>query len=422
MQLERPMSPSSARASDFRGDRELLQDYLDDIFDTPVLDPQSQNALFDDMRACEEELRIALAGIPEIGRTLVERWRDRQAHGRVTGALSRHHRDPNAGNVNSRVDEALAAVVRTLSKIDRTGATPALSERLARQILAVEPALPVLIELMEETRSRLAERPRRSTKLDRAALAIADEALAQLTDHKNRFIRHNLRLVVLCAKPFRNRGVPFLDLIQEGNLGLIRAVEKFDHTRGYKFSTYAIWWIEQALIRSVANDSRTIRVPSPVQDQQRALRRLEAAERLVSDVEPSIADLAGRLVEDDGEIDDLRRSFSQEISSSAIVSGTEDLTVEDTLTAAQDEDPDAEFDGLAIKRRLDDLLPVLDDRSRQVLCARFGLGGEEARSLARLGEEFGVSRERIRQIERVALERLREEDIAIELGREMGWC
>lgn len=419
MQTDRPTESTAAIP---REDREILQDYLDDIFDTPVLDTETQNALFADLAACEEQLRASLAEVPDVARGLVARWRERQATGRVTGALSRHHRDPKAGDVNARVDRALRAIDRTLRCIDREGTTAALRARLARQMLGAEAALPILLELLDEAKTRVAERARRETKHERKALAEAEEALAQLTDHKNRFIRHNLRLVITCAKGFRNRGVPFLDLIQEGNLGLIRAVEKFDYTRGYKFSTYAIWWIEQALVRSVANDSRTIRVPSPLLDQQRALRRLEAAERAVSPVEPTLGELAERICEDEADLDDLRRSFTPEVSSAAIVSGTEDLTLEDTLAAEEVEDPDAEFDGQAIRRRLDELLPVLDERSRDVLVARFGLDGRESRSLARLGEEFGVSRERIRQIERVALDRLREDERAVDLGRELGWC
>jgi RNA polymerase sigma factor (sigma-70 family) len=405
-----------------RGEREILQSYLDDIFDTPVMDTVSQNRIFGAMNEAEASLRKTMARVPEVARGLIERWHERRANGRVTGALSQQHRDPNAGDVNGLVDQALRRAERTLRQIDRDGASDALRDRLAKHVLSAEPALPILIELIDEARVRLDERPRRETKADREALGQVQEFLAQLTDQKNLFIRHNLRLVIMCAKGFRNRGVPFLDLIQEGNLGLIRAVEKFDHTRGYKFSTYAIWWIEQALVRAIANDSRTIRVPSPVLEQQRALRKIEAAERVVSPEEPTIGELAERLDLPESEIDDLRRSFTAEISSHATVSGTDDLTVEDTLAAEAIEDPDAEFDDLAIKQRLDELLPVLDERSREVLIARFGLDGGEARSLARVGEEFGVSRERIRQIERVALARLREDDRAIELGRELGWC
>jgi len=429
MHLERsPVNPrtssiaGSQQAGAPTGEREILQSYLDDIFDTPVMDTDRQNQIFAAMGEAENNLRQTVARVPEVARGLIERWHERLANGRVSGALSQQHRDPNAGDVNALVDAALRRAEKTLKQIDREGASEKLRDRLANQLLAAEPALPILIELMDEASARINAFPRKETRDDRAALGRAQEFLAQLTDQKNLFIRHNLRLVIMCAKGFRNRGVPFLDLIQEGNLGLIRAVEKFDHTRGYKFSTYAIWWIEQALVRSIANDSRTIRIPSPVLEQQRAVRKLEAAERVISAEEPSIGELSERLALPESELDDLRRSFTAEISSHATVSGTDDLTVEDTLAAEEVEDPDAEFDDLAIKQRLDELLPVLDERSRDVLIARFGLGGCEARSLARVGEEFGVSRERIRQIERVALARLREDDRAIELGRELGWC
>ena len=257
---------------------------------------------------------------------------------------------------------------------------------------------------------------------DRQALEAANEYRARLTDNKNRFISHNLRLVITCAKAYRNRGVPFLDLIQEGNVGLIRAVEKFDFRRGYKFSTYAIWWIEQALIRAAANDSRTIRIPSPVLDQQRQVKRLETARRAVSSEEPSVAQLVEALGLPDSESDDLRRSFGAEISSHVRVAGTDDLTLEETFAAESIEDPDADMDDDAIRRRMKEILPALDDRARSVLAARFGLGGEPARSLSQIGAEMGVSRERVRQIERRALEQLRDHEVAKELGRELGCC
>lgn len=426
-------TPSAAAAGGGRAgtkptapvEREILQSYLDDIYDTPVLETEEQNDLFRGMENAEAGLRAELATVPGTARKLVERWHDRRAHGRVTGALSRWHRDGSQKNVNRRIDTALRRVEASLVELDGLSARAKtkrekLAKTLAEQVEAAEIALPVLLEILDELNALRAASPRSMRAAERRALDRANEFHARLTDSKNRFITHNLRLVITCAKGFRNRGVPFLDLIQEGNVGLIRAVEKFDFRRGYKFSTYAIWWIEQALVRAVANDSRTIRVPSPVLDQQRKLRRLETSLRPVQSSEPTIGALAEQLGLDTSETDDLRRSFNPEISSQVPVAGTDDLTVEDTLATEPIEDPDADLDNAALTRRLDELLPSLDERAREVVEARFGLAGRQAMSLAQIGKQLGVSRERVRQIERRALDLLRESEIAQELGRELG--
>jgi RNA polymerase sigma factor (sigma-70 family) len=403
-------------------EREILQSYLDDIFDTPVLETGHQNELFLEMETAEVGLREALSEVPALSEALLERWNERRARGRVTGALSRHHRDGSVRDANALIDDALQRVERALDAVVRASDEDRARRvtQLGKHVLSAEIALPILFEILEDLNARAAGRRSGLKRRDRSRIATANEFRARLTDNKNRFIRHNLRLVITCAKGFRNRGVPFLDLIQEGNVGLIRAVEKFDFRRGYKFSTYAIWWIEQALVRAVANDSRTIRVPSPIIDQQRQMKRLETQQRACSPEEPTTASLSERMGLSADDSDALRRSLNSEISSHVIVSGTDDLTLEDTLASEMPDDPDADFDDHALQGRLDELLPELDDRAREVLESRFGLGGRPSLSLAQLGAELGVSRERIRQIERRALDQLRENELAQELGRELG--
>lgn len=283
----------SPARGDARSDRELLQNYLDDIFDTRVLDPEEQLDLLKQMEAAEAALREALAAIPESARWLVARWRERRTQGHVTGALSRRHRDDHDHDLNQIVDRALGEVDQALRQFEAINPRRAprrarqAAQRLADRVQAAEIALPILLELHADLTAR---RGAASENLLRA-----DEARARLSDSKNCFISHNLRLVVRCAKNYRGRGVAFLDLIQEGNVGLIRAVEKFDYHRGYKFSTYAVWWIEQALVRAVSNDARAVRIPSPLMDQQRQLRRLEERLRPTSAGEPTARELAERL-------------------------------------------------------------------------------------------------------------------------------
>lgn len=416
----------SAPRVEVASDREILQSYLDDIFDTRVLGQDEQLGLLKQMEAAEAGLRDALASIPETARRLVARWQERRMNGHVTGALSRRHRDDHDHDLNQIVDAAFESIEDALRRFDedRKRRAPrrarASAQRLSERVLAAEIALPILLETHAGLSAKRAEAWLAEIDGIREQLMRADEERARLSDSKNRFISHNLRLVVRCAKSFRGRGVPFLDLIQEGNVGLIRAVEKFDYRRGYKFSTYAVWWIEQALVRVVTNDARTVRVPSPIIDQQRKLRRLEDQLRASSDSEPSVRDLAVRLGLDVSEADDLCRSLAPEVSTQAIVRGSEDLLIEDTLAAPETADVADELDRSALREGLFAILPVLEDREREVIVARFGLGEQPTKTLAEIGRKLGVSRERVRQIELHALEQLREQGAARRLAAEMG--
>ncbi|MBK7948292.1 MAG: sigma-70 family RNA polymerase sigma factor [Deltaproteobacteria bacterium] len=409
-------------------EREILQSYLDDIFDTPVLGQAEQRDLLEKMETAEAGLREALAGIPQTARCLVARWQERRSQGHVTGALSRRHRDDHDQDLNRVVDEALSAIESALARFEadrRRRATRrmrAAVEELARLVLEADIALPVLLEIHAELSGRRSDELLDEMEGLRERLLRADEERARLSDSKNRFISHNLRLVVRCAKSYRGRGVPFLDLIQEGNVGLIRAVEKFDYRRGYKFSTYAVWWIEQALVRAISTDSRTVRVPSPLIDQQRKLKRLEDRLRPTSAFEPSALALAERLGLDPEEADELCRSLAPEISTQAVVRGAEELVVEDTLTTEEPREVCAERDLGAIRACFVSLLPTLDAREREVIVARYGLDSRPTQTLAEIGARMGVSRERIRQIELRALAQLREQEALHRLAAEVGYA
>jgi len=408
-------------------EREILQSYLDDIFDTPVLGQAEQRELLERMEIAEAGLREALASIPQTARGLIERWQDRLEQGHVTGALSRRHRDDHDHDLNRIVDAAMGKLEAALDRFEtdcRKRATRRMRDsarQLAEQVMAADIALPILLEIHAELSARRDDSALDELEGAREQLLRADEERARLSDSKNRFISHNLRLVVRCAKNYRGRGVPFLDLIQEGNVGLIRAVEKFDYRRGYKFSTYAVWWIEQALVRAIATDSRTVRVPSPLIDQQRKLKRLEDRLRPSSAIEPSPLALAEQLGLDAAEADELCRSMTPEISTQAVVRGAEELVVEDTLTTDQPAELCVDRDLEAIRACFVSLLPTLDARERAVIVARYGLDDGPTRTLAEIGARMGVSRERIRQIELRALAQLREHEALHRLAAEVGY-
>ncbi|HKK52113.1 MAG TPA: sigma-70 family RNA polymerase sigma factor [Myxococcota bacterium] len=405
----------------------ILDHYLDEIRDTPVLSTHEQDDLCVAMAEAERSLRAELSTLPETARQVVQEWRDRQERGLVSGALSHFHRDASGTNWSREIDEKLARVQATLGRFEKARKARAsrarqseLREELARRLEEAHIALPRLVTILEGLPSSADPGEVGGPKALGAILDRAAEALARLTDSKNRFISHNLRLVIRCAKNYRGQGVPFLDLIQEGNVGLIRAVEKFDYTRGYKFSTYAVWWIEQALVRAVANDSRVIRVPSPVLDQQRKMKQVERQLRVSRAAEPSEMMLAEAVVQGDSEVDDLRRSLSAEISCEAPLGGAEALTVGETLSAEVEAEPCEDLDREALRRALQALLPSLSDRDRKVIEWRYGLLDRAPQTLAEIGKRIGVSRERVRQIEKQALAALRTNEAALDLARDMG--
>ncbi len=454
----RAAKSAGPRPAEYARDRESLTAYFAEIAPIPTLSREEEKILAKEVEGATHALREAVLGVPWTARDVIARWRALAEGERTTARLSESF---GAGPAESarRIDTALGKVERLLRRRERRAEEADAAEleridaRVTRHLLEADLSLRLLRELRVELLSlkrRAAEldreqeslrSPRRAPRSEsgrrrRAAelrelkarrealereiglpLAVFDERVRAIEDaHERlgeasgRFAWHNLKLVVAVAKDFRNMGLAFPDLIQEGNAGLIRAVEKFEWRRGFKFSTYAVWWIRQALIRSIQNHSRTIRIPSHHHDSLRwyAQTRDELERGLQR--EATTAEIAEAMELPVERVEDLERIVPEPVSLDTEIRGSDSKRarrledfVEDTEVASPVEGLDAE----RLEQLLSDSLSRLEDRSRRILTWRFGLDGGHEHTLQEIGEKLGLSRERARQLEAAAFEKLR---------------
>ncbi len=223
---------------------------------------------------------------------------------------------------------------------------------------------------------------------------------------KKKLIQANLRLVVSIAKRYTGQGVLFMDLVQEGSLGLIKAAEKFDYTKGFKFSTYATWWIKQTIIRAIANSSRAIRIPVHMSDKIRNLKKAILRLSVTLGREPEDFELADYLKTSEKKIKQIKSSMIKE-PISLFTPVAQDLCIEDYIKDDDIKTPDKKTESELLREQIKGMLDILTNRERFIILNRFGIDGRCQKTLEELGKILGFSKERIRQIEGEAIRKLR---------------
>jgi RNA polymerase primary sigma factor len=329
-------------------------------------------------------------------------------------------RDPLQAESNSKEisTEAKVLIDETVSLIDAAKRDP---QRLAFRILPqyakihgpAEGAerLGELVMLGQEIRDVLVKNLNLLIESDadeqRALRRLADELIQKGDDARHNLTEANLRLVVSIAKKYIGRGMSFLDLIQEGNIGLIRAVEKFDYRKGYKFSTYATWWIRQAITRAIADQARTIRIPVHMVETINKLIRVSRGLLQELGREPTAEEIAERMLITPDKVREIVKVSQEPVSLETPIGEEEDSHLGDFIPDNQALAPSDAASHKLLKEQVESVLEGLTGRERRVLQLRFGLEDGRTRTLEEVGREFNVTRERIRQIEAKALRKLR---------------
>lgn len=325
----------------------------------------------------------------------------------MDGLRDELRRRRKAGAVIARLRPKLQALRREAARVfealdldDRQ--LRAMSGRLRELLRSIREAASI------EERARLVREAGETPASLSARLDAIERLAADLEAARRQLAEGNLRLVVSVAKRYRGHGVPFLDLIQEGNAGLLRAVEKFDHRLGFKFSTYATWWIRQAVSRSLADQSRTVRLPIHTAEMLGRLREAASQIRQETGRDPTPEEIAARTSLPAMHVRWAMEALRRPVSLDASLGSEESSRYGDLLEDADAEAPPAAVDREAMKRRIDEVLGTLPPREAEILKLRFGIGADRRYTLEEVGKLFHITRERVRQLETKALRGLQD--------------
>ena len=439
-------------------ERGALVSYFRDIADIPTLGKENEVLLAKEIEAATLAFRDGMMSVPWMAKESVRIWQGLKAENRATGKMceSFGSGSPEGEDLGARIDSILGKIEvlwrkrETALQAGKRDVVAKLERRMARLTKEADLSMQLFARMRRsllDYRKRIARGARKITALEsprraprtaegrkkRAAelakwrgsqaeleaeiglptrvfldlMGEIEDEWERLTDVKNLFVQHNLKLVVAIAKDFRNMGIPFQDLIQEGNIGLIRAVEKFEYHRGHKFSTYAVWWIRQALIRAIQNHSRTIRIPSHVHDTLlKYYRAYNALEKKLGR-DPTTREIAETMDIEVERAEQLQRMVREPVSLEKEVPGTDSKKVKDIVADQNSISPVSGLDHARLERASDDSIAQLCERERNILRWRFGLKGEREHTLEEIGGKLDLSRERVRQLEARALAKLR---------------
>ncbi|MCB9711894.1 MAG: sigma-70 family RNA polymerase sigma factor [Nitrospirales bacterium] len=316
----------------------------------------------------------------------------------------------------SMLRQAIRQVMVMLSRMPKSSKAEAYEVRFTQYLELNGYSVPVIDEILAQVRVLITEEAMRGKSGKKSEVELESiirtiqKARVEIEQPKDELVQRNLRLVVDVAKRYLGRGLGFLDLVQEGNIGLMKAAERFEYTRGFKFSTYATWWIRQGITRAVADQSRTIRVP--VHTNEASTKIAKTSQRLAQqlDREPSLAEIGRELDMTPERVQETIESFLDPISLDA-PSADGETELGELIPDVDGQSPDEEVMRKSNAQWLEQILQVLTPREREVVQLRFGIGVDESWTLEQVGRSMNVTRERIRQIEVVALKKLKESHV-----------
>ncbi|MBW4485895.1 MAG: RNA polymerase sigma factor, RpoD/SigA family [Tildeniella torsiva UHER 1998/13D] len=320
-----------------------------------------------------------------------------------------------SGYSKTLTDDAVGAFFKEMARYPLL--KPSEEIELARQVRFLSKVEAASEKLQKE----LGRKPNRQELVEKLKVSEAEftQKLHEGRTAKRRMIRSNLRLVVSIAKRYLNRGVPFLDLIQEGALGLNRATEKFDPDKGYKFSTYAYWWIRQGITRTIANDARTIRLPIHIVEKLNKLKKAHRDLRRDLQRNPSEQELADALDVTVDQLRSLQQVRRRSLSLNHRVGKGEDTELMELLEDSSTQTPESKISENMMRQEITSVLgEVLTEREKDIITLRYGLATGETHTLEEVGGIFNLSRERVRQIQTKAMRKLRRPQVAARLK---GW-